>query len=363
MSLVDIPGGDYWPHPSSALNTSAAFSFLTIDAADERAAMIFQAPKAGYIDTLKFRVTTTTTGATVTVGLYSINTNGDPDIASGALGTTTLVVNATDDNKWLDVTLGTPVTVTEGQLLSMVVSQPSSSAGSMTLTTMGNGRDFGWGSEIPYADLYTTVWAKIGLNRPFFAVGYTSSGGIYPTWEGGPMWPGDGATPLATVSYNTGSANIEFGNIIIPNRRIRVCGMWAYMYHATTADYRMKFYRSPAGTPVEECTTPLIDGAASSNTSGGIHTLKFTTKKILEAGVKYAFTVLPGTTNSVNIYKTVANATTDMENIQGGSNMYGCYRAAGAFTEETTTRYVMGLIIDQGDDGLGTGRAILAIGV
>ena len=362
MSLVDIPGGELWPHPSSALNTALASSTLAIDAADERSSAVFQAPKAGDIDTLKFRTGTVTTGATVTVGLYSCDTNGDPDIATGALGTTTLVVADTDDNKWLSVTLGTPVTVTLGQILSMVVSQPSASPGSMQIATTGTSAPTSWAGEFPYGDLYTGTWAKSGYQRPFMSVSYTSGGGVYPTWGRGPFFPGDGATVIGVAFWNSSSAPQEYGNIVIPNRKIRVCGMWAYMTHAAAGDHYFKFYSTPTGTPVAECTTPLIDGAFSSNTSGGIHFWRFTSKLILNAGTKYAFTVLPNTTSDLTLYKTIANATTDMANIEGGSDMYGCSRnsGGGAFTELTTTRYVMGLWIDQGDDGAGGGGGIVS---
>ena len=361
MSLVDIPGGELWPHPSSAINTALSSSTITIDAADERSGLVFQSPKAGDINTLKFRTGTVTTGATVTVGLYSIDTNGDPDIAAGALGTTTLVVAAADDDKWLSVTLGTPVTVTLGQILSMVVSNPSASPGSMLIATTGSGRDASWANEFPYGDSYTTVWAKTGLQRPFMSIGYTGGGGTYPCWIRGPFFPGNGATLFTAQAFNSGSSPIEYGNIFTPNRDLRVCGAWAYMLHGTTADHYFKFYSAPTGTPVAEATTPLIDGAFSSNTSGGIHLWRFTTTVVLAAGTKYAYTVLPNTVNNVTLYKTVANAAADMANIEGGSDMYGCSRnsGGGAFTELTTTRYVMGLWIDQGDDGAGGAGGLL----
>ena len=353
MSLVDIPGGELWPHPSSAANAALSSSTLVIDAADERCAAIFQAPKAGDIDTLKFRTGTVTTGATVTVGLYSLDTNGDPDIAAGALGTTTLVVADTDDNKWLSVTLGTAVTVTDGQILSFVVSQPATTPGSMQIATLGSAAANSWANEAPYGDLYTTAWAKAPFQRPFMSIGYTASGGTYDTWTRGPFFPGDGATLFTSQALNSGSSPQEFGNIIIPNRKLRVCGIWAYRAGAAAADYYFKFYSAPTGTPVAEATTPLIDGAFSSNFSGGIHLWRFTSKFILAAGTKYAYTILPNTATNSYLYKTVANATTDMANIEGGSDMYGCSRnsGGGAFTELTTTRFVMGLWIDQGDDG------------
>ena len=365
MSLVDIPGGELWPHPSSALNVALGSSTLVIDAADERCGAVFQAPKAGNIDTLKFRTGTVTTGATVTVGLYSLDTNGDPDIAAGALGTTTLVVADTDDNKWLSVTLGTAVTVTLGQILSFVVSQPATTPGNMQIATLASNRDASWANEFPYVDSYTTVWAKNGMTRPFMSIGYTATGGTYNTWIRGPFSPGDGASLFTAQFFNSGSAPQEFGNIIIPNRKLRVCGMWAYMANPVAADHYFKFYSAPTGTPVAEATTPLIDGAFSSNGSGGIHLWRFTNTFVLAAGTKYAYTVLPNTVDNVTLYKTVANAATDMANIEGGSDMYGCSRnsGGGAFTELTTTRYVMGLWIDQGDDGLGGSRSNFQIGI
>lgn len=365
MAMVDIPGGQLWPHPSSALNVAMGTSSYTLDAVDERAAAIFQAPKAGNIESIGFLTATVATGATITVGLYNLDTNGDADIASGALGTATIVVAGTDDNLWLSVTLSPVVAVTQGQRLAAVVSQPSSSAGNMTVRTTSGSRDPSWASEFPYGALYAGgSWTKSGLQRPFISITYDSSGGKYPCWVRGPYWPGDGSSPTTSVAYNNGSANKEFGMVFIPNRKIRVCGAWAYMLHGTSADHYFKLYSDPTGTPVERASSPLIDGAFSSNTSGGIHLWLFTNSYTLDAGSKYAVTVLPDTANNVTIYKTVANTAADMANIEGGQNMYGGYRAttgATVFTEETTTRYIFGLWIDQEDNGAGGGGGGLAL--
>lgn len=366
MSLVDIPGGMWWPGPPNAYQFGLDSSQFVIDAVDERSALIFQAPKAGDISGLKFRTKTVTTGATVTVGLYSLDTSGQPDIASGALATKTLVVDAADDNMWLSSTLDTPLTVARGQIMSMVISQPSSSAGSMQIMTTSGSASTSWAGAFPYGALYVpSTWSKSGTLRPLFLAEYASSGGIYPLYGRGNYYhPLDNtATPISSIQWNSGSAQKEYGIIFTPTHRMKVDGAWIQIFHGTLSDYYIKIYSDPLGTPSEMATSPLIKGGyAPTGGSQSLEHVMLTSEATFEAGQKYAITIKPDTANNITLYKTTITSA-GIENSEAGSSFYGGFRAAGAFTEESTTRYFMGLHLTAMDNGLGAGRATLAIGV
>lgn len=364
MSMVYLPGGMFWPLAPQAINQNVNFGGLTIDAADERAACVFQAPKAGDINTIKFRVSTVTTGATVTVGLYSVNTSGDPDIAGGALGTTTLVVASTDDDRWLSVTLGTAVTVTQGQILSCVVSQPSSSPGNMGVTCTSSNVTAP-NQAFPYGDHFASAaWSKQTSQRPLMLIGYTSSGGLYPCFLHGNV-PGNTTNGITNVSVSTSTSTKEAGSLVVLPFRCVVRGAWIHNANAAASDYYIRLYSTPTGSPVELAATPLVDGNLSPNVNGDIRYLQFTSSPTLEAGTKYALVYSPNTTTSspLNIYD--AELTADFEHTSGGNFVYGCFRnslGTTSFTEETDRRYMLGLWIEQIDAGNGPGAAGLHIG-
>ena len=352
MTMIALPFGLFYPVMPQNVNNNIGWGTLAIDAANEAAAMIFQAPVAGDIDTLKFRLSTTVTGATLNVGLYSLDTNGDPDIAGGALGTTTAVVASSDDDKWMTATLSPAVTVTRGQVMSMVVAQPSSSSGNTQVTCTVNNTSSS--CAMPYGNHYTGSWAKQAGQRPLFTIGY-NGGGTYKIWHFHQWHFGDGTASDSSVIPGTTATTKEAGTMVMLPFRCRVIGAVLCNANSTASDYYMKLYSTPTGTPVELATSPLIDGNIQTNANGDAKHIRFTSAPILERNTKYAIVYTPNVTAGSALKKFIAPSAGDMDNdIGGGSAVYGCFRnstGSTSFTEETSTRYPIGLWIDAIDDG------------
>src|SRR3990172_8330277 len=164
LPIPDIP---------TAIAGGATHQSLLLDAADEKAAFIFRAPKAGDITEVVFLTGTVTTGAIVDVRIETVSlTNGDP---TGTLwGTTTngaVVIANTDDNVFKTATLTLAATVAKGDLLSVVIVNPTVSPGNLNVVT-----SLDHSAGFPYRDLFTTVWTK-GI-RPLI-VGIEYSDGSY----------------------------------------------------------------------------------------------------------------------------------------------------------------------------------------
>ena len=138
MSLVDIPGGFYYP-PAMFSDAASSVGFSTpvaINGADEEIGRIFQAPQAGELAVVYFRTGTVRTGATVIVRLVTVNiTTGLPNTAllDTSSTATQVLVAGTDDNKLFAITLDASATVTQGQLFAAVVRNPAASFGDFDL--------------------------------------------------------------------------------------------------------------------------------------------------------------------------------------------------------------------------------------
>src|SRR5687768_3531262 len=113
MALQTIPGGLWVPIiPSAHVGAPSIASTgagTLIDAVDEAWAAICRAPKTGAVRKVGVRLGQVTTGATITVGIYTVDaTTGSPTTPHTLFGTTTnntLVVAGTDDDKWVWTTL------------------------------------------------------------------------------------------------------------------------------------------------------------------------------------------------------------------------------------------------------------------
>lgn len=135
MAQKIISGGFMLPTPALMPTTTSATIPILLNAADEKAGFIFQIPKAGVIAKVGWLTGTVTTGADIDVRMETIvAANRFPTgtlIAAGANGVQT-VLDA-DDNKWFMTPLGTPPTVTEGQLLAVVLHMENASPGNLNI--------------------------------------------------------------------------------------------------------------------------------------------------------------------------------------------------------------------------------------
>jgi hypothetical protein len=355
MALATI-GEFLWPPMMTAAPVNLRLTTV-IDAADEIAACVFLAPKTGTVTRVHFSTATVTTGATVDVRLETVDdANGQP---SGTLfGTDTnishVIANG-DDNAWLrTAALTGSASVTRGQMMALVIKNPTVSAGNMQIARLGG--TFGAnGSNFPY------VVGPLATNKQDSQYGLVMA----LEYNDGSFGIPAGLIPAkatGTVALNTGTNPDEAAMYFTPTAPMRVIGWASIMAVAAGADFRVGLYEDGNNTPL---TTGTIDGNNVATTATRGHTGHFATAVELDAGTTYRLAFLPTTANSLtlNYWEIDSSYLAIFDALAGGQAMHYSARNrssttdpdAAAWSQTTNRRLAVSLICDQIDDGAGGG--------
>lgn len=313
---------------------------VVLDNAADRIAWIVKAPKTGSIDRISFRTGTVTTSESVSVGIYTVDASGDP--TSTAYGGMTAGAQATlAANTTYEVTLGTAASATIGDTIAIVV-QFTSAVGNLQIISNWSG---GATSVFPYCDNNTAAaWAKVaGGAVPTVSVRYSDA--AYYGVGGLPACNGAGQ------SFNTGSTPDEIGNIINVPFACRVWGFWLVADIDNAAD--VVLYDTNGTTVLR---TVSIVPAERTGTGTGLYYMPFTTTQDLAINSSYRIVLKPTTGSNVQIQRMTVLAAGHMDMAPLGQECYETSRAdAGAWTNTTTQRVSIGLLIDGLSDNVGGG--------
>jgi hypothetical protein len=353
---LQAAGLRYFPtFTRSAINRAPLFGSLLIDAASESVAFVMPTPKAGDISHVGFRTGTVTTGATLDIRAETVDpTTGDPTGTLVAVGASaTQVVGAADDNTWFTVALTTAPTVTKGPLIAVVVANPSTSFGNMSIAVND-------ASPLKNAFPYTTWFAGGSWTKnerpPLCSLEYSDGSyepipGVYPF------------SALASEAFNSASTPDERGIIFQVPWKMRVTGFWLDGTLRTAASI-VKLYDSDGSTVLLSRT---IDEDQMYQVSNSPHRFLFDTgnspthTEVLDINTNYRLTLTPTTTTSVNLGTFSTDTVAIMDTFDGAREVHATERTdAGAWTETTTKRYFIGVIPDQLDDGAGGGGGLTA---
>jgi hypothetical protein len=313
-----------------------AFSSNTVDAAGEKLAGIFRVPKTGTISIVGVRSGAVTGSGDADVRLETVSlTDGNP---TGTLvGTTTngtVTINAA--NTWYNATLTLGAAVTRGDLIAVVVARTTGNYGISSLSNTP------FGAQFPYIDHFTASWAKIST-QPVFSLQYNDgSYGFTPS-----VYP---YSLLTSTTYNSGSTPDERGLKFRLPAPVRVAGAWLYPDLDAAAD--IKLYDA-ADT---ELATLSLDPDVRIGTGYGSQYNWFGASVSLSANVYYRLTLLPTSVTDISAMHFNVNAAAVMDSLPGGQDFHHTERTnAGVWTDTTTQRPFIGLILDGIDDGVGGG--------
>jgi len=354
-TLVSIGGVMPWPAvngvriPYAANNTLATFGSLLLDATGEKAGFVVQVP-AGCttIQKIGFRTTTVTTGDTLKLGVYTIDSaNGDPTAtAYGGMTTATQVVADGDDNTFFLVNNG-DASSTPGDLVGVVAEFNSYVAGNLNIAYANSTN---WVSLFPYADLYTGAWTK-AIGSPLLV--FECQGGVY--------FPIVGAIPFSAISeptYDTvGGENDEGGNVFSVPFKGRAVGAW--FYGDTNANFTVKLYDSDGS---QVLASVLYDVNNQQGGTPGIKYIMFDTFGgscsspgcTLSINTEYRITILAADSTGGTMSDVSVSTAAMMGALPGGAAIYYTTRdGGGSWSNTTTRRAIIGLLFDQLDDGAG----------
>lgn len=362
MALQAVGSMILFPNLGQAIGTwtgTGAYGTLIIDAASEKAAMIFELPATGTIIGAEFRTGTVTTGSTVDMRLETVSlTDGYPTgtlYHANATGTA-ILATTTDQNKIINDGFGAGTawgsfTGTRKDKVAMVIAQPAAASGACQVagvrpTTPAVNAANGF----PYSALFTTAWAQQSV-WPSLALEY--SGGVY-------HYIHDIFFPFknpASVLWNNGSAVAEYGGKITVPMSCRSSGIRASLDFDGTSDIVISLYNA-AGTEIattgtEDTNLVRTEGGGS----GGVFcTYLWQTPVEISAGSDVYVGVKPQSTVNIELdFEVVETAAHAAAHPSGGKiiRVERATQGSGAWTETNTSIPRMALLIDQLNDGVG----------
>jgi hypothetical protein len=334
MPLQSFPG---WGLPIPRIQVlGSVFSAIAVDAAGEKAAMVFQVPKTGNIDRIAFYVSNVTgTARTIRVGLETIDSSGNPtgtQYGGSAVGTQASPASTTV----YEVTLGTPAAATIGDRVAIVI-QFDSTVGNMQIGTAPLNDACGF----PYSSAFTASWAKQTSNLILCGIRYDD--GVYED-IGSPI-PGIWSSPTISSSTTPDEVGVKF-SLPFP---VTVKGVWLNL--DLDGNATIKLYDSDGSTVLGSISVLSAERAFTSMTLYYFH---FSTPIDLDAGTEYRLTLLPATTTAIGFRRVVVASADRLGAMSGGTAWYETSRTdAGAWTDTTTQKVFKGLLCSHFHDGAG----------
>lgn len=357
MAIVEIPK-TYFPRiPSSTIGAPGFATALVLDAGDETATMIVEAPKTGNIDAIYFGTRNVTTGATVDVRVETLDRTTTPAVNSGTLwGTNTngaQVIADGDDNTGFTTVLTAVAAVTRGDPIAVVIKNPAVSPGNMQLAILSDGKDE---LEFPY----------------FLLNGVSSSGGAVVLglrYDDGSFYPITGAYPISaitTTTYSSASTPDTIGQRFQFAAPVRVCGFWTWAdfdgdltVKLVSSDYHQA--NNTATLKVEK----TINNEDRRSNGAFVQEFLFPTDVDLTAATNYRLIFEPGGTN-ITIYDMTFDSLAIMAGRDGGSafHLTTAKDPTGDgdwtnYNSGTFRKLFGGLILCGVDDGAGAGGVLV----
>ena len=336
MALQTIKCGMFLPErPRKRSGTGEADQ--TIAASGNKFAMIFQVPKTGTITKVGFFTRVVSNSQTLRVGLESLDANGDPSgvqYGGSAVGTQTSPAQLT----YYEVTLATGASSTRGNTIAAVI-QFDSTVGSVAINC-ASGVDIAF----PYTDFYSTSWTKAG-SAAYLTIGYSDG-----TYE-----------PIFLLPVNSQTTYTNFNSSSVPDERAL---RFSLPYPVTVQGFWGDFgYGANFDIVLYEGTTALLTySVVNVNKQAGSQygTYLFNSSVNLSKDTVYRLAIKPTTTTNVSVLEITVNTAAMLDMLSGGQAFHFSSRAdAGAWSDTTTRRPIMGLILSAADDGVGGGGGMI----
>lgn len=343
MTLVPTSKIEEFPAVFSDRVNGPAFISVTLDAADEAAANIFQIVETGTCIGARFVTRIVITGETFTVSLQTVSvTTGDP---TGTLyhanATQTIVIADTDDNTELAVTW-TGFTVTEGDIVALVITAPASGTFDVDL---GSFLRTSGQIKFPYRDEFASAaWTKITSNTLLASIEY--SGGVFHAAPQIYLYEG-----ITSSAFNSSSTPDEWAVKFIMPIGLQVRGAWVLGDFDEAFDIIL---RDAGDTPLG---TISVDKDIRSSIAPGAGYYWFSGAIELTKDATYRLSIIPTTTTSIRLYSFECAGVAQLSANSPGPNITKSTREGGGSWDEFNAHIPAGLLYDAVDIPAGGGAA------
>lgn len=345
--LVDYP---------SSVGGVPSFTGLILDAADEKAGCVFQAPKTGSISEVYFRVGTITAGSTVTVKILTVS-NGLPTETLWDTNTSTTVrVADNQDDDMIVAPLDAVANVRKGDFVAVSVINPT--AGNIFNGTVTTFQDDNSAIDAPYScsSVSTSGWAA-NSGQPMMACKYSDD-----SFEPIPhFWPYETANTYTFANNSTVKQRGVRFRLPVPSA---IYSAWAWVDN--DGDHSLVIYDSDAATIIASATLRNTIGEGG---IGAVYFYTFISSVTLLADTYYYAAVKPETTTSMTMYSMTVSTMNGspyplmMDAFPGGQDFHmtsttlASPSTASDWGNTLHERPFMGLIFSGFDDAAQTGGA------
>lgn len=354
MTLVSLPSPIYWPGIAGQFSSVPAINgtFLTIDAAGEYYSVVlcakeamtishvgFRAGNASGSPTLEVRIETVDTSTGLPSGtLWATNTNG----TTGTISANTNVLQA----------LTASASIAAGQMFCVKIIYASG-----TSVTIGqiNQLSSPVDSTIPYMVNNTGTPTKVALSGSTTMLALGSSSTTFYQVPG--LLPASAITAGAFNNTNGARRGLRF---TLP-MNCRIIGIRWFNANAV-GDFNAVLF-SDAGSELSSSST-AFDGdiSAASVSPNRASSVYFDNSITGAAGTTYRAVIEPSSATNANV-TTVTLAGSDYRSASpaGISAHYTTYASAAWDDTNTTLLPFMDIIIDQIDNGAGSGGGVIGV--
>ncbi len=368
MTMVSV-GEFLFPNPVGMplpVNTTYALSALTFDSTADKIAFIFEAREAMTLTDISWRTGTVTTGSTVEVRVETVS-NGRPSgtLWNSPTNTTNATVSVadTDDNVWKTATLTASASIAAGDLVAIIFVHSSGSP-NMQLV-----------NHLPYTMVFGSVFPVLIQD---------TGGGTYAHQYGAPiMILENSGTPLyvpgllpfysATLqSFDSADAPDEYAMRIVPAAKMRSVGAAIGMANnVANGQFKVFLWDNSGATNTESNALAVADldtDLLSASQEGGWF-VYWSSPVTLSAGTTYNLGVrsqsATGNNTGIIIFN-ISGTGLPTDALKATPCGDGCYLrtrtwsaidpgTVGAWSDDTTKQPAFRLLIDQIDDGNGSG--------
>jgi hypothetical protein len=341
----------------AAMGAATQTTNFLIDASAEKVAFVIRVPKTGTLNSVGFLLGTVTQAPAsgLKVSFQDVDTStGNPDGTGDQFAT---VTSGLTSNSWVDVSStgymgaggagsGAKRSVTVGDRLAIVIEFASFAASdSLNIVAAATGTSVTMNYQC-YVDHFTASWAKSAATNPIFSLKYDD--GTYAVMP--EVLP---ITGFGTLSYNQNTvAQDEAGLIFQVPFSCKVSGCWYDADIDGTADFVL--YDSDGSTSLGSFS---VDNNVRNSTGNGAGFGYFTGgEKTLTVNTSYRLIFKPTSTTNVILKYFDVNSAALLDQMPGGQTCHFTSRVdAGSWSQTTTRRPLMGLLISALDDGVSAG--------
>lgn len=345
MALVGAGGVNPFPDTTD-LSLLGAASTFTFDGATDLLAAVLTVPATGTIANVHYRVNASASPVcTLRIELRTVSaTTGQPNAAGTLYGSSTSITvsNPTTGNKTAAVNA---TGATAGDVVAVVFDLSAFTSGSFALTlTVGPANVNPVLYQYPYSVRNTT--GSTALN----AVPYTAFALEYSTHTYYPL--GVSTIVGESATQNVNSTTPRAGNRIRSSVPRRAVGVWAQA-SSTTVDGTFKLRLASDDSILGTCTFDKDQGVAGSGYC--FRYFDSGTTVNLAAGTDYYVLLEQSASASSDTIRYLQSIpeTQQLDQLDGGRNCYGTTHNGTSYTDNNLTRFAIGVLYDQLDDGTG----------